>query len=138
MDIYQMYGGKKLFTIAKDDKEITISNPSADSDDFLTPTKVLAMYKSNFKPALDKKSTLNGQQVQYIKLTPSTATDVKHVLIAVNPKDATLVEYKEYFNNGDVRTLTVKEYLENLIIPSALFKFDKSKYEKDGYIVTTL
>ena len=31
-----------------------------------------------------------------------------------------------------------KDYLENLIIPKPLFKFDKSKYESDGYIVTQI
>ncbi|MFA7447140.1 MAG: LolA-like putative outer membrane lipoprotein chaperone [Weeksellaceae bacterium] len=138
MDVYQMYDGKKLFTVSKEDQEVTISRPAPDSDDFLTPTKVLAMYKTNFKPTLDKSGTLYGNNVQYVKLSPTTKSEVSYVMIAINKKNNTLVEYKEYFADGDVRILSVKEYLENLIIPSALFKFDKSKYEKDGYIVTTI
>ena len=46
--------------------------------------------------------------------------------------------YNEYLNSGETRSIKVKEYLESLIIPRALFKFDQSKYEKDGYIVTQL
>lgn len=138
MDIKQMFDGKTLYTVSKEDKEVTVSNPNADSDDLLTPTKVLKMYKSGFKLDLGKAETIGGAKIQYVKLTPTTNSEIESVQVGINTKTNTLYSYKEIYKNGVFRMLTVKEYLENLIIPRALFKFDTSKYEKDGYIVTAI
>lgn len=138
MDIMQMYDGKMLYTVMKEDKEVTISSPSPDSDDLLTPTKILKMYKSGFQLNLGKSETIGGEKIQFIKLTPTENSDIESILVGVNVKNNSLAQYKEFYKNGSSRFITVKEYLENLIIPRALFKFDQSKYEKDGYIVTSI
>jgi len=62
MGISQMYDGKKLYTVSREDKEVTISNPAADSDDLLTPTKVLKMYKSGYTISLEKSATVSGKK----------------------------------------------------------------------------
>ncbi|MBA5629460.1 LolA family protein [Moheibacter lacus] len=138
MDIKQMYDGKTLYTVSKEDKEVTISTPAADSDDLLTPTKVLKMYKTGFKLELEKTETIKGEKVQFVKLTPTSKSEIKMVQVGIKTKSNSLYTYKETYQNGHTRTLTVKDYLENLIIPRALFKFDQSKYEKDGYVVTSI
>ena len=136
--IKKLYDGKTLYTISKEDKEVTVSNPKPDSDDLLTPTKVLRMYKSGYTTSLCKVSTINGHKVQLIRLTPQNNSNTNYIEVAVNVADNTLEQYKEVFKSAESRTITVKEYIENLIIPRSLFKFDQSKYEKDGYIVTEL
>jgi len=138
MDIKQIYDGKMLYTVSKEDKEVTVSTPEPDSDDLLTPTKILKMYKSGFQLSLGKTETIAGEKIQFIKLIPTTNSEVESILVGVNVKNNTLQQYKEFYRNGNSRFITVKEYLENLIIPRALFKFDQSKYEKDGYIVTSI
>ncbi len=138
MDIKQMYDGKTLYTVSKEDKEVTISHPTPDSDDLLTPTKVLKMYKNGFKLDLGKTETVQGEKIQFVKLTPTSNSELAFVQVGIKTKSNSLYSYKETYKNGDSRTLTVKEYLENLIIPRALFKFDQSKYEKDGYVVTSI
>lgn len=138
MDITQMYDGKLLYTISKDDKEVTILKPDENSNDFLTPTKILYTYKNNFTPTLDKTTTIDGVKVQQIKLTPKQSNEYDYIIIAIDVSTKTIKMYNEYLNSGEVRSIKVKEYLESLIIPRALFKFDQSKYEKDGYIVTQL
>ena len=138
MDITQMYDGKLLYTISKDDKEVTILKPDENSNDFLTPTKILYTYKNNFTPTLDKTTTIDGVKVQQIKLTPNQPNEYDYIMIAIDVSTQTIKMYNEYLNSGETRSIRVKEYLESLIIPRALFKFDQSKYEKDGYIVTQL
>ncbi len=138
MDITQMYDGKLLYTISKDDKEVTILKPDENSNDFLTPTKILYTYKNNFTPTLDKTTTIDGVKVQQIKLTPKQSNEYDYIIIAIDVSTKTIKMYNEYLNSGETRSIKVKEYLESLIIPRALFKFDQSKYEKDGYIVTQL
>lgn len=138
MDILQMYDGKSLYTISKADKEATISKPTPESDDFLTPTKILGMYQLDYKADLDKSTTVAGKKIQWIKLTPIKTSEINYISVGIDTQTNTLVDYKEYYKNGSSRSIAVKDYLENLIIPRALFKFDQSKYEKDGYIVTHL
>lgn len=138
MDITQMYDGKLLYTISKDDKEVTILKPDENSNDFLTPTKILYSYKNNFTPTLDKTTTIDGVKVQQIKLTPNQPNEYDYIMIAIDVSTQTIKMYNEYLKSGETRSIKVKEYLESLIIPRALFKFDQSKYEKDGYIVTQL
>jgi len=138
MGINQIYDGKTLYTIIKEDKEVTVSTPAKDSDDLLTPVKVLGMYKTGFKYEMDKSNTSEGQKIQFIKLTPTENQELKYILVGINLNQKTLYQYQEFYKNGTTRTITVKDYLENLIIPKALFKFDKPKYESEGYIVTPL
>lgn len=138
MDITQMYDGKLLYTISKDDKEVTILKPDENSNDFLTPTKILYTYKKNFTPTLDKTTIIDGVKVQQIKLTPNQPNEYDYIMIAIDVSTQTIKMYNEYLKSGETRSIKVKEYLESLIIPRALFKFDQSKYEKDGYIVTQL
>ena len=138
MDITQMYDGKLLYTISKDDKEVTILKPDENSNDFLTPTKILYTYKKNFTPTLDKTTIIDGVKVQQIKLTPNQSNEYDYIIIAIDVSTQTIKMYNEYLKSGETRSIKVKEYLESLIIPRALFKFDQSKYEKDGYIVTQL
>ena len=138
MDITQMYDGKFLYTISKDDKEVTILKPDENSNDFLTPTKILYTYKKNFTPTLDKTTIIDGVKVQQIKLTPNQPNEYDYIMIAIDVSTQTIKMYNEYLKSGETRSIKVKEYLESLIIPRALFKFDQSKYEKDGYIVTQL
>lgn len=138
MGINQIYDGKTLYTISKEDKEVTVSTPAKDSEDLLTPVKILGMYKTGYKYELEKTSTVGGEKIQFIKLTPTGNSDISSISVGINTKNKTLYQYKENHKNGGSRTITVKDYLENLIIPKPLFKFDKSKYESDGYIVTQI
>lgn len=138
MDIRQLYDGKNLYTISKQDKEVTVSQPSPDSNDFLSPTRVLDIYKTNFKAAVTKTETVNGRKVIRLKLTPGSDSEIEYAVLGVYTDDYTLCDYTEYLSDGGSRTFTIKEYLENLIIPKALFKFDQSKFESEGYIVTPI
>lgn len=137
-DVNQIFDGKKLYTISKDEKEVVISNAS-NTEDFLTPTKVLNSYKTGYHYTLDKKQSVGGHTIQYIKLTPTTQnTTMKYSLLGVNVKNNQIYSYQEFGKDGSKTLITVKEYLENLIIHKDYFNFDQKKYKSKGYIVTQL
>ena len=137
-DVNQIFDGKKLITVAKDDKEVVISN-ATNTEDFLTPTKVLNSYKTGYQYALDKKQTINGQSIQLIKLTPTTQnSSMKYSVLGVNTKNNQIYSYQEFSKDGSKTSIIVKEYLENLIIHKDYFNFDQKKYKSKGYIVTQL
>jgi outer membrane lipoprotein-sorting protein len=134
----QIFDGKKLYTVAKDEKEVVISNAS-NTEDFLTPTKVLNSYKTGYHFTLDKKQTIGGQSIQFIKLTPTTQNaTMKYSVLGINTKNNQIYSYQEIGKDGSKTTITVKEYLENLIIHKDYFNFDQKKYKSKGYIVTQL
>lgn len=138
MDINQIYDGKKLYTISKDEKEVMISNDN-NMDDLLTPTKILDNYSKDFTYALDKKQTIAGKPIQFIKLTPkNNKLGIQYALLGINTNNNEIYQYKEFSRNSETSTITVKEYLENLIIHKSYFNFDASKYKSKGYIVTQL
>lgn len=138
LGINQMYDGKRLYTVSKEDKEVTVSNPEPGSDDLLTPTKVLKMYKSDYTVSLKNSVNIDGKKIQYINLKPINQSEIEFITVGIDKESNTLYSYKESYKNDFSRTITVKDYLENLIIPRTLFKFDQSKYENDGYIVTRI
>ena len=137
-DINQIFDGKKLYTVAKDEKEVMISDAS-NTDDFLTPTKVLNSYKTGFQYTLDKKQTISGQPIQFIKLTPTTKNSpMKYCMLGINTKNNQIYSFQEVAKDGSKTSITVKEYLENLIIHKDYFNFDQKKYKSKGYIITQL
>ena len=136
-DINQIYTGTKLYTIAKDDKEVTVSDAS-NTDDFLTPTKVLNTYRTDFSYALTDKKTIGGKSIQYIKLTPTKTSSIKYSILGVNTANNQIHDYKEYGKNGDTMSIVVKDYVQNLLIHKSYFNFDQKKYKSQGYIITQL
>ena len=138
MDINQLYDGKKLYTISNDDKEVTISN-SRNTDDLLTPTKILNSYTNDYTYKLDKKQTIAGQPIQYVRFTPkNNQSAIQYALLGINTNNNQIYQYKEVSKNNQTTSITVKEYLENLIIHKSYFNFDSNKYKSKGYIVTQL
>ncbi len=136
--VSQIFDGKKLYTITKDEKEVVISNAS-NTEDFLTPTKILNSYKTGYHSTFDKKQTIAGETIQLIKLTPTTQNaTMKYALLGVNVKNNQIYSYQEFAKDGSKTTITVKDYLENLIIHKDYFNFDQKKYKSKGYIVTQL
>jgi len=137
-DVNQIFDGKKIYTISKDEKEVVISNAS-NTEYFLTPSKVLNSYKTGYQYSLDKKQTIGGKPIQFIKLTPTSQNaTMKYSVLGVNSKNNQIYSYQEFSKDGSKTTITVKEYLENLIIHKDYFNFDQKKYKSKGYIVTQL
>lgn len=137
-NLNQIYDGKRLITIDNDDKEITLSDAS-NTDDFLTPTKILSSYKTHYTYALDKRQTIGGSTIQFIKLTPKQSNGaLKYSLLGINTSNNQIYQYQEINKDGSTTSITVKEYLENLIIHKSYFNFDANKYKPKGYMITQL
>jgi outer membrane lipoprotein-sorting protein len=136
-DIGQIFTGTKLYTVSNQDKEVTISDAS-NTDDFLTPTKILSTYRTGFNYELTDKKSVGGKTIQYIKLTPTTTSSMKYCVLGVNTANNQINDYKEYGKNGESTSIVVKDYLQNLLIHKSYFNFDQKKYKSKGYIITQL
>ncbi|TWP24265.1 outer membrane lipoprotein carrier protein LolA [Apibacter muscae] len=129
--ITQISDGSKIYTISKDDKEITISNP--EDGDGISPINILNLYKKGFNISSEGSSTVNGVKCSLIKLVPTNNKSKSIVLAIANNK---IVRVSENYNDGSSLILTITDFKENIIVNKSLLSFDSSKYP--DYTITNL
>ena len=133
LDIRQIYDGTKLYTISKDQQEVTITKPDPKSDELFTPTKVFDMYKTGFNLAMGETKKVNGKNVTFVKLTPTNDKNIKHVLVGIDKLTNDMVQLVEVNNNNTTTTITVEKQVNDIIVPKSILNFNKSHYS-DYYI----
>lgn len=129
MGITKLSDGKKVYTISKEDEEISIANIGTTDDDNDTPAKMLTFFNKGFKYAWDIPQTIKGKKIQYIKLIPiSSKDDRKEILVGVDVAANHIYNTISIGKNGSRVTLTVNSFKTNQALPKNQFTFVKSKY----------
>jgi outer membrane lipoprotein-sorting protein len=131
-NIAQIYDGNKVYTISKDDKEITSSD--REDGDSLSPTNILNLYKKGFDISSEGTSTINNIKCSIIKLVPIDTKKSKSIILAI--ADNKIVRVSENYNDGSSLILTIIDFKENLIVNKSLLTFDKNNYK--DYTLTEL
>lgn len=130
--ITQIYDGNKIYTISKEDKEITSSD--REDGDSLSPTNILSLYKSGFNISFEGNSTINNVKCSIIKLVPMDTKKSKSILLALSNNK--IVRVSENYNDGSSLILMIIDFKENLIVNKSLLTFDKNNYK--DYTLTEL
>jgi outer membrane lipoprotein-sorting protein len=130
--ITQIYDGNKIYTISKEDKEITSSD--REDGDSLSPTNILSLYKSGFNISFEGNSTINNVKCSIIKLVPIDTKKSKSILLALSNNK--IVRVSENYNDGSSLILMIIDFKENLIVNKSLLTFDKNNYK--DYTLTEL
>ena len=138
MGVEQIFNGEKVFLIIHEDEEVIIQKPSNDSDDALTPSKMLTFYKSGYSYQMDALKTVNGKKIQYVKLIPiDSNSEVTSILIGIDVKSKHIHSIATTGENSTVTSLEVKTFRYNQPISEKLFVFDKAKYkDQKNYIIS--
>src|SRR5690606_25032611 len=130
----RLFDGKKLYSISPEDEEVTISSKNEDSEDNITPSKMLACYEDGYTYALDIEQNVQGRKIQYVKLTPiDSNSEIKYILLGVDTQTKHIYTLVQIGENGTKTTLTVNSFKTNEQLPKTLFTFDSTKYN-DYYI----
>jgi outer membrane lipoprotein-sorting protein len=130
----RIFDGKTLYTISPDDEEVTISSHNAESDNSITPSKMLSFYEDGFTYAMDIVQNIKGRKIQYVKLTPiDSNSEIKYVLLGIDTQTKHIYNLIEVGKNGTKTTLTVNSFKTNEPLSKAIFSFDEKKYA-DYYI----
>lgn len=128
MGVTKMCDGAKVYTISKEDEEISIAKVGGE-DDADTPAKMLTFFNKGFKYAWDITQTVKGKKIQYIKLTPiSSKDDRKQILVGVDLATNLIYNTISVNKNGTRVTLTVNSFKTNVALAQNHFTFVKSKY----------
>lgn len=129
MGVTKLSDGKKVYTISKEDEEISIANIGTTEDENDTPAKMLTFFNKGFKYAWDIPQTIKGKKIQYIKLIPiSSKDDRKEILVGVDVAANHIYNTISIGKNGSKVTLTVNSFKTNQALPKNQFIFVQSKY----------
>lgn len=139
MGMTRVYDGDKLFTIAPDDLELTVSDLDPQQDKSVTPSKLLTFYKEGYTYAWDIKQRVSGKTIQYVKLHPiDTEAEIKHMLLGIDTATKHIYKLIQTDAQGTQFILTVKSFKTNQAMAQNSFDVDIEQYQKEGYYINTL
>jgi outer membrane lipoprotein-sorting protein len=134
LGVTRLFDGKKLYSISPEDEEVTISSHNDDSDDNITPSKMLSFYENGYTYAMDIEQNVQGRKIQYVKLTPiDSNSEINYILLGIDAQTKHIYTLIQIGKNGTKTTLTVNSFKTNEPLSKSLFTFDATKY-KDYYI----
>lgn len=134
LGVTRLFDGKTLYSINPEDEEVTISSQNEDSDDDITPSKMLSFYENGYTYAMDIEQNVQGRKIQYVKLTPiDSNSEINYILLGIDAQTKHIYTLIQIGKNGTKTTLTVNSFKTNEPLSKTLFTFDATKY-KDYYI----
>jgi len=135
MDNIFLYDSNNTYVILTEDEEINVIDGSSE-EDILNPSKLLFFYKEGFIYQWDALKTIDGNKIQYIKLTPiDSQSEASYFLLGVNNVTKIIHSIKEVGNNGTVTLFSIEEFKANQDISKNLFIFDESKYTEQNFTI---
>ena len=127
----QIFDGKKVYNISKEDQEVTIAKPNG-SEKALSPTNYIDEYKSGYTVTYAGK---NGA-LDIIKMVPVKDNGIKSIQLYINSAKKQVAKIVQNSAGNDVAIITVVQYKENQKLNNSTFSFDKNKYK--NYLITEL
>lgn len=122
--------GKTVWTILDEAEEVQINAvPEEDeSEDFVSPTKILTLWEKGFKYKYDKASTLNNNAVDIINLYPEGADDKSFhtIKLYVNQSKMEVDQIEIKGKDGTDFIYKINSFQVNETIPSSTFTFSTS------------
>ncbi len=128
MGITQIFDGSKMYIINPNDEEVTVASANSADSQVVSIANILSFYKKGYKYALDKKQTINGKSIQFIKLTPTNSKDIKEVYLGIDTKTKNIYNRTDVYKSGSKSIITLKSFKTNQTLSKNLFTFTKSKY----------
>lgn len=130
-----IYDSLNTYVILTEDEEINIVDGASD-EEMLNPTKLLFFYKEGFTYEWMDSQISNGNNIQYIKLTPiDSNSEASYFKIGINTNTKIIYSIEETGNNSTVTTFRIEEFKANQDISKNLFTFDESKYTQENYTI---
>ncbi len=127
----QIFDGKKVYNISKEDQEVTIAKPNG-SEKALSPINYIDEYKNGYTVTYSGKSGA----LDKITLVPVKNNGIKNVVLYINMPKKQIAKIAQTSTENDLAVITVTQYKENQSISSSTFSFDKNKYK--NYLITEL
>lgn len=128
MGITQLFDGSKMYIINPEDEEVTVASANGSNSQAVSIAHLLTFYKKGYTYSWDKKQTVGGKSIQYIKLKPTNSKDVQEIYLGIDTKTKNIYSRTDVYKSGSKTILTVKSFKTNQTLSKNHFTFTKSKY----------
>lgn len=119
--------GKTVWTVLDEAEEVQLNNvPEPDeTEDYISPTKILTLWEKGFKYQYDKSMTLNGAVVDVINLFPEKADEQSFhtIKIYVNKTKMIVDQIDIKGKDGTDFVYIIKKFITNENIEASTFVF---------------
>ncbi|MDC1452162.1 outer membrane lipoprotein carrier protein LolA [Vicingaceae bacterium] len=123
--------GKTIWTVLDEAEEVQINGvPDADeTEDYISPTKILTLWEKGFKYKYDKSMTINGAAVDVINLFPEKADEQSFhtIKIYVNKAQMEVDQINIKGKDGTDFVYIIKSFKTNESISADTFVFSTAK-----------
>jgi len=119
--------GTTLWTYLEDSQEVMVSNME-DSDQTISPTKILTSYNKDYDAKFDKDATYKNSNLKLIDLKSSEGKKFEKMSVLVNATSLELENFSIYDKNGNVFTYHIINLKPNAELEAGTFTFNPKKY----------
>jgi outer membrane lipoprotein-sorting protein len=116
-----------VWTYLEDSEEVMISNVE-DSDDNISPTKILTTYDKDYKASFDQNKKYKNADLKVINLKPNEGKQFETMSLTVNEKNLSLENFSVFDKNGNVFTYYIINLTPNMDLPEDTFVFNPDQY----------
>lgn len=116
-----------VWTYLADSEEVMVSSVE-DSEESISPTKILTTYNDDYKAKFDPDSKYKNSDLKAIDLKPNDGKQFEQMTILVSQKNLSLESFSVFDKNGNVFTYHIINLTPNLDLPPDTFTFDTAKY----------
>ncbi len=125
-----MYDGKKLYTINREDEQVTIAVQNNDGSEMINPSNIMTFYQKGYTKELDIVQNVKGRKIQYVRLTPiKSGSDYKNILLGIDANTKHIYNTIITERSGTIITFTLKSFKTNEPLAENSFTFDRSQYK---------
>lgn len=119
--------GETIWTYIEDAEEVQI-NSVEDSEESITPNKLLTAYNDDYRSKFVRESFQYGTTVNVIDLTPLEGKSYYKVRLIINKDKNQLHDITIFDKNGSTYSYIIKEFTPNVDVEDFTFSFKESDY----------
>ncbi len=119
--------GITTWTYIKDADEVQI-NSVENSEESITPNKLLTSYNKDYKSKFVKETFQYGTTVNVIELTPTEGKSFSSVRVIIDKAKDQLLEITIFDKNGSTYSYIINKFAPDTAIDDSQFTFNKSEF----------
>ncbi len=119
--------GETIWTYIEDAEEVQV-NSVEESEESITPNKLLTAYNDDYRSKFIKESFQYGATVNIIDLTPLEGKSYYKVRLIIDKEKDQLHDITIFDKNGSTYSYIIKEFTPNVEVEASEFTYNEADY----------
>ncbi len=119
--------GETIWTYIEDAEEVQV-NSVEESEESITPNKLLTAYNDDYKSKFIKEDFQYGATVNIIDLTPLEGKSYYKVRLIIDKEKDQLHDITIFDKNGSTYSYIIKTFTPNIEVEASAFTFNEADY----------